>query len=105
MTKIALSLVLAAMMAIASGSAFAQAVNPAKLKINGVIGLDSTYAVVVKALGKPAKETKPQSEECTGGHEKTVKYPGLEFYFMDGATPGKKAYAVMTFDVSSPKYT
>jgi hypothetical protein len=37
----------------------AQTVNPAKLKINGTIGLDSTYTQVVKALGKPFKETRP----------------------------------------------
>jgi PAS domain-containing protein len=56
-------------------------------------------------FGKPAHETRPQHEECTGGNEKTVKYAGLEFYFMDGTTMKGKTYRVMSFDVSSPKYT
>lgn len=93
------------MLVFAAASIFAQTVNPAKLKINGVIGLDSTYAQVVKAFGKPTKETKPGAEECTGGHEKTVKYAGLEFYFMDGPSSNHKTYMVMSFDVSSPKWT
>jgi hypothetical protein len=84
---------------------FAQTVNPAKLKINGVVGLDSTYAKVINALGKPVKETKAQREECTGGHEKTVKYNGLEFYLMDGPSHDKKTYLVMSFSVTSSKYT
>jgi hypothetical protein len=84
---------------------FAQSVNPAKLQISGAVGLDSTYAAVVKLLGKPRKETRPQKEECTGGHEKTVEYDGLSFYFMDGTVPGKKAYLVMSFDLTSPRLT
>src|SRR4051794_24275823 len=95
----------AAMLLFATALTFAQTVNPAKLKINSIIGLDSTYAQVVKAFGKPVKETKPQAEECTGGHEKTVKYAGLEFYFMDGPSKGGRTYEVMTFDVTSSKYT
>ena len=83
---------------------FGQTVNPAKVRINGGIGLDSTYAQVVKLLGKPVRETKPQNEECTGGHEKTVKYAGLEFYFMDGPSKYGKTYMVMSFDVSSSEY-
>jgi hypothetical protein len=98
-------LVPAAVLIFAVASVYAQTVNPAKVKINGVIGLDSTYAQVVKAFGKPVKETKPQKEECTGGHEKTVKYAGLEFYFMDGPSKGGKTFEVMTFDVTSSKYT
>jgi hypothetical protein len=90
---------------IAAGSALSQSVNPARLKINGIIGLDSTYAQMINAFGKPAHETRPQHEECTGGNEKTVKYAGLEFYFMDGTTMKGKTYRVMSFDVSSPKYT
>jgi hypothetical protein len=92
-------------LALVSQSAFPQTVNPAKLKINGIIGLDSTYAQMLKAFGKPSKETKPVSEECTGGHEKTVNYAGLEFYFMDGPSRGGKTFLVMSFDVSSPKFT
>jgi hypothetical protein len=83
---------------------FAQKVNQAKLKINGIVGLDSTYAQVVKTFGKPAKETKPQKEECTGGREKTVDYAGLTFYFMSGPSRDHKTFLVMSFDVTSTKY-
>jgi len=98
-------LILTAVLIFATASTFGQTANPAKVKINGIIGLDSTYAQVVKAFGKPVKETKPQAEECTGGHEKTVKYAGLEVYFMDGSSKNGKTYEAMSFDVSSPKYT
>lgn len=94
-----------AMVIFAALSVFTQSVYPAKLKINGLVGLDSTYAQVVKLLGKPRKETKPGKEECTGGHEKTVEYDGITFYFMDGPSRGHKTYLVMSFDLTSPKLT
>jgi hypothetical protein len=81
-----------------------QTVNLAKLRINGKIGLDSPYAQVVKAFGKPSKETKPQKEECTGGREKTVDYAGLSFYFMSGPSHDHKTFLVMSFQITSPKY-
>ena len=84
---------------------YSQSVNPSKLKINALIGLDSTYAQVIELLGKPKKESKPQKEECTGGHEKTVEYDGLSFYFMDGPSKSKKTYLVMGFNLTSPKLT
>ena len=90
---------------LAAAFSFARGVNPAKLKINGLVGLDSTYARVVKALGKPTKETRPQAEECTGGHEKTVKYTGLSLYFMDGSSRDKKTYMVMSFEVTRAGFT
>src|SRR4051812_14722227 len=80
--KLSLKFISILVLLFAAASAFPQTVNPAKLKINGIIGLDSTYAQMIQAFGKPAHETKPQHEECTGGNEKTVKYAGLEFYFM-----------------------
>jgi hypothetical protein len=86
-------------------SILAQTINTAKLKINGVVGLDSTYAQMVQAFGKPSHETKAQHEECTGGNEKTVKYAGLEFYFMDGTTMKGKTFRVMSFSVTAQKYT
>lgn len=85
--------------------ALGQTVNPAKLKINGKIRLDSTYAQVVSAFGRPVKETLPGPEECTGGNEKKVEFRGLIFYFMDAASRSRKTYLVMGFDVTSPKFT
>jgi len=84
---------------------FGQSVNPAKLKINGVVGLDSTYAQVIKLFGRPRKETKPVTSECTGDRERSVEYNGLSFYFADGPGPSKKTFLVMSFDLTSPKYT
>ena len=103
--KLSRVLILALLTAFALPLVSAQTVNTAKLKINGKVGLDSTYAQVVAALGKPAKETKPGPEECTGGHEKSVEYAGLSFYFMDGPSRSKKTFLVMGFNVTSPKYT
>ena len=102
-TLIQLSVLMAIAIFMTPFSSFAQTVDPARLKINGIVGLDSTYGQVVKLLGKPRKETKPRKEECTGGHEKTVDYDGLSFYFMDGPSRGGRTYLVMSFDVTSPK--
>ncbi|MEP7076047.1 MAG: hypothetical protein ABI878_09560 [Acidobacteriota bacterium] len=93
-----------ALILLASAISFAQ-VNPAKLKINGSIGLDSTYAQIVKAFGKPAKDGKPNSEECIGGREKKVEYAGLSFYMMDGDSKSGKTFEVKSFFVTSAKWT
>ena len=96
-------LIIAAVMACIAAAGYSQTTDPARLKINGQVGLDSTYSQVVKLLGKPKKETRPQKEECSGGHEKTVEYAGLTFYFMDGPSRGKRTFLVMSFDVTSPR--
>ena len=83
-----------------AGACFGQ-LDPGKLRFNGV-GLGSTYGQVRKALGKPSRETKPQSEECVGGLEKNVTYQGAAFTFMDSGT---KTFKVMSFEVTSPKYS
>ncbi|MEO5857743.1 MAG: hypothetical protein ABIR33_02220 [Pyrinomonadaceae bacterium] len=93
----ALGLVLAA-------GAFGQTTNPAQLKING-IGLDSTFAQVTKALGKPTKDGKATPEECIGGREKNVEFDGASFYFMDGDSKNKKTFEVKGFTVTSAKYS
>lgn len=80
-----------------------QTVDPAKLKVNGV-GLDSTYAQVVKALGKPVKNGAAKDEGCIGGLEKEVEFAGASFYFMDGDSKGGKTFEVKAFDVTSPKF-
>ena len=83
--------------------ASAQTVNPAKIKFKG-IGLDSTYAQIVKALGKPTKEDVAKEEGCIGGHEKSIKYPGISFYMMDGDSRGGKTFEVKAFEFSVPGY-
>ncbi|MEP6850838.1 MAG: hypothetical protein ABI999_18410 [Acidobacteriota bacterium] len=92
-----------ALVLLASAITFAQ-VNPAKLKVNGSIGLDSTYAQIIKAFGKPSKDGRPKSEGCIGGREKTVEYAGLSFYMMDGDSKGGKTFEVKTFYVTSAKW-
>lgn len=106
MTKIFLvRVILTVAVATIAAAAYSQTVDPARLKIKSLIELNSTYPQVVKALGKPLRETRPVKEECAGGHEKTVSYAGLSFYFMDAANPGKNEYLVMSFDVTSPRYS
>src|SRR5689334_22863388 len=78
-------------------------VNPARLRIKGV-GLESTYAQVVAALGKPRSETKATREECIGGREKSVKYAGLSFYMMDGDSRNGKTFSVKGFEASSAEW-
>ena len=87
-----------------AASAFSQTSNPAKLKVNGV-GLDSTFAQVTKALGKPKKDGKATKEECIGGREKMVEFDGASFYFMDGDSKNRKTFEVKSFTVTSPKYS
>lgn len=84
----------------AAGPVSGQTVNPAKLKFKG-LGLDSTYAQVVKVLGKPELEDPPKKEECIGGHEKYVSYDGITFYMMDGDSKDKKTFEVKGFEVST----
>lgn len=87
-----------------AGSASAQTFNPAKAKFRG-IGLDSTYAQVVKALGKPDTEDAAKKEECIGGHEKSIKYSsGISFYMMDGDSKNKKTFEVKSFELTAPGY-
>ena len=85
----------------AVGPVSGQTVIPAKIKFKG-IGLDSTYAQVVKALGTPAYEEVGKEEGCIGGREKSVKYPGISFYFMDGDSKDKKTFEVKPFELTAP---
>ena len=88
---------------IMAGSISAQAIYPAKVKFKG-IGLDSTYGQVVKALGKPDIEDAAKKEECIGGLEKSIKYPGISFYMMDGDSKDKKTFEVKAFELTAPGY-
>ena len=78
--------------------------DPGKLRLNGV-GLGSTYGQVKKALGKPSSESKPRKEECSGGRERAVDYAGAHFWFLDGSGNDRKTFSVVSFDVTSPKYS
>ncbi|MEP6850837.1 MAG: hypothetical protein ABI999_18405 [Acidobacteriota bacterium] len=80
---------------------FAQ-INPAKLKINELIGLTSTYARVVKAFGRPVHDGKPKFAACIGGKEKATDYAGLGLYFAD--TRDGKTFELASFSVTSAKW-
>ena len=82
----------------------AQTTNPAKLRISG-IGLDSTFAQVKRALGKPVKEGKATDEQCAGGREKELAYSGAKFHFMDAVDPRKKTFLLVGFEITSSDYT
>ena len=82
-----------------AGACFGQ-LDPVRLRFNGV-GLGSTYGQVVKALGKPSRESRPVREECIGGREKSANYDGASLNFMD---EGGKTFKLMAFEVTSPKY-
>jgi hypothetical protein len=88
---------LGVLLAVAASGALGQTTDPGRLRINGV-GLESTYAQVIKALGKPVKDGKATHEECIGGHEKTVDYAGLKIYLMD---EGEKVFKVEGLTVTS----
>jgi hypothetical protein len=83
--------------------ASAQTSNPSKLRLRG-IGLDSTFAQVVKALGKPRKDGPATDESCAGGKEKDVEYDGVSFHFMNGVSKKGKVFEMVSFTVTSPKY-
>lgn len=91
------------MLVSAAGFALGQRIEPAKVRVNGV-GLDSTYAQVRKAFGRPSKDPKPTREECIGGRERLTEYNGASFYFMDGDSKDGKTFEVKSFTVTSPKY-
>ncbi len=84
-------------------AASAQPANTARIKLKG-IGLDSTYAQIVKALGKPANEDIAKEEGCIGGREKSIKYAGISFYMMDGDSKGGKTFEVKAFELTAPGY-
>lgn len=81
----------------------AQTVNPAKVKFKG-IGLGSTFAQVVKALGNPETDGPATNEECIGGREKDVVYPGISFHMMDGDSKGGKTFEVKSFELTATGY-
>ena len=90
-----------ALLLVTAAVSFAQ-VDPAKLKVNGLIGLTSTHAQVVQVFGRPTKDGKPKFAACIGGHEKTVDYAGLGLYFAD--IRDGKTFELASFTVTSAKW-
>jgi hypothetical protein len=84
-------------------SAHSQARYNAKnglLKINGV-GLGASYAEVIKRLGKPTRIVNGDADECVGGKQRTVHYPGLKFVMHED---GENNFFVSIFEVTSARW-
>lgn len=91
--KIALSILLLAF------AASAQTSLRSGPTVNG-LPLGATREQVIRKLGKPTSEKKGKADECVGGTEMTLQYPGLKFWLWDDAEkPGK--FTVGQFEVTS----
>jgi hypothetical protein len=85
-----------------AATAYSQVSLSQGAKVNG-LGLGSTRAEVVGKLGKPVSETKRKADECVGGTEMTLRYPGLRFVLWDDPDNPKK-FSVGQFEVTSVKW-
>lgn len=70
--------------------------------MNG-IGLGATREDVIRWMGKPASQSKKKADECVGGIEMTLRYPGLVFSLWDDPDNPKK-FTVGAFEVTSAKW-
>jgi hypothetical protein len=85
-----------------TGIVFSQVSTKSGLKVNGVAMGDS-YQQVVRKLGKPTSQTKRKADECVGGTEMTLSYPGLKIRLWDEADDPKK-FTVGWYEVKSEKW-
>lgn len=83
-------------------TAFSQTSLRSGPKVNG-IGLGVTREQVVKRFGKPAFESKKEADECVGGTEMTLRYPGLKFVLWDDPENPKR-FTVGQFEVTSARW-
>ena len=82
-----------------TASAFSQISLDSGPKVNG-LALGVTREEVIRKLGKPTRETKRKADECVGGTELTLQYPGLEFKLWDDPENPRK-FTVGMFEVMS----
>ena len=97
-----MKLFLAIVLLSVTGTIFSQVSTREGLKVNGV-ALGDTYQQVVRKLGKPSSEKKRKADECVGGVELTLRYPGLELRLWDDSENPKK-FTVGWFEVKSAKW-
>ncbi len=71
-------------------------------KING-LGLGATRQQVVAKFGKPLAETKKKADECVGGTEVTLQYPGLKFRLWEDVDEPRR-FTVGWFEVRSAQW-
>ncbi len=84
---------------ILAGTAFSQTSLKEGPKVNG-IGLGDAREDVRRWMGKPISETRKKADECVGGTEMTIRYPGLVFRLWDDPANPKK-FTVGAFEVTS----
>jgi hypothetical protein len=85
----------------AASSAYSQSALPTGLKVNG-ISLDTSYAAIVKKLGKPTREvTTKKIDECIGERLRTIYYPGLTIELVEGE---RNTFTMYAFTVTSAKW-
>lgn len=97
-----MKLFLAIVLLSVTGTVFSQVSPKSGLNVNGV-ALGDTYQQVVRKLGKPVGEKKRKADECVGGIELTLSYPGLELRLWDDVDNPKK-FTVGWFEVKSAKW-
>ena len=85
-----------------TGTVFSQVSTKSGLTVNGA-ALGDSYQQVVSKIGKPASQTKRQAEECVGGTEMILNYPGLKLRLWDDPENPKK-FTVGWFEVKSAKW-
>ncbi len=83
-------------------SAYSQVSLSQGPKVNG-LGLGATRDEVIRKLGKPISETKRGADECVGGAEMTLRYPGLKFLLWDDSGNPRK-FTVGQLEVTSAKW-
>ena len=71
-------------------------------KVNG-LALGATRNEVIKKLGKPSSESKRKADECVGGTEMTLHYPGLKLLLWDDPDDPRR-FAVGKFEISSARW-
>lgn len=84
---------------VVAASALAQTTLRTPPKVNG-IGLGDTREHVIRWMGKPTRQSRKKADECIGGTEITLYYPGLKFVLWDDPENPKK-FSVGMFQVTS----
>ncbi len=98
-----MKLFLAIVLLSVTGTVLSQVSTAEGLKVNGV-ALGDSYRQVVRKLGKPSSERKRKGDECVGGTEMTLRYPGLELRLWDDVD-NPKNFTVGWFEVKSAKWS
>lgn len=67
------------------------------------LALGATRQEVIKKFGEPDSESRRKADECVGGTELTIRYPGLILWLWDDPEDPKN-FTVGMFEVTSAKW-